>query len=163
MNRCKKLLNSVVLAALGAVVMPAALFSSPAAAQTAQIPNTQNEAANGGRNFPVGTLRGQFMVVNYPQIQLDGRAEQLSPGARIMSANRMLVMPASITGQNLLVNYTRDAAGLVREVWILTPEEAATKRATADRPLFNFWPFVAESGPRDDGNTPFDQLPRYGQ
>src|SRR5215469_10572160 len=46
MNRCKKLLNSAVLAALCAVVVPAALFSSSAAAQTAQIPNTQNEAAN---------------------------------------------------------------------------------------------------------------------
>jgi len=164
MNRCKKLLDSVLLAALGAVLMPAALFSSPAAAQTAQIPNTQNEAANGGRNFPVGTLRGQFMVVNYPQIQLDGNTEQLAPGARIISANRMLVMPASITGQNLLVNYTRDAAGLVRDVWILTPEEAATKRASAEKPLLNFWPFVAsDSSPRDDGKTPFDQLPRYGQ
>ena len=163
MNRCKNLLNSVVLAAFGAVLVPAALFSSSATAQTAQIPNTQNEAANGGRNFPVGTLRGQFMVVNYPEIQLDGKAERLSPGGRIMSANRMLVMPASITGQNLLVNYTRDAAGLVREVWILTPDEAATKRASAEKPLLNFWPFVADSGPRDDGKTPFDQLPRYGQ
>lgn len=157
MNRCKNFLNYVVLAALSAVLMPAA-------AQTAPIPNTQNEAANGGRNFPTGTLRGQFMVVNYPEIQLDGRAERLSPGARIMSATRMLVMPASITGQNLLVNYTRDAAGLVREVWILTPEEAATKRASAEKPLLNFWPFVAsDNSPRDDGKTPFDQLPRYGQ
>ncbi|MBO9513595.1 MAG: hypothetical protein J7549_05700 [Variovorax sp.] len=157
MNRCKTFLNALLSAALCAVV-------ASAAAQTAIIPDTQNEAANGGRNFPAGTLRGQFMVVNYPEIQLDGKAERLSPGARIMSATRMLVMPASITGQNLLVNYTRDAAGLVREVWILTPGEAATKRASADKPLLNFWPFVAsDNGPRDDGKTPFDQLPRYGQ
>jgi hypothetical protein len=124
---------------------------------------TQNEAANGGRNFPAGTLRGRFMVMNPPEIQLDGQAERLSPGARILGANRMLVMPASITGQNFLVNYTRDATGLVREVWILTPDEAKAKRASAERPLFNFWPFVADSGPRDDGKTPFDQLPKYGQ
>ena len=100
------------------------------------------------------------MVVNSPEIQLDGQAERLAPGARIRSAQRMLVMPASITGQNLLVNYTRDAAGLVREVWILTPEEAQAKRETAEKPLLNFWPFVANSGPRDDGKTPFDQLPK---
>jgi hypothetical protein len=142
--------------------MPAAtLYSASAAAQLQDPSATQNEAANGGRNFPNGTLRGKFMVVNAPEIQLDGQPERLSPGARILGANRMLVMPASITGQNLLVNYTRDAAGLVREVWILTPDEAKAKRASAEKPLLNFWPFVADSGPRDDGKTPFDQLPKY--
>jgi hypothetical protein len=134
MNRCKNPMRFLMLAALSAMLVPAG-------AQTVPIPNTQNEAAQGGRNFPTGTLRGQFMVVAWPQIQLAGQAEQLAPGARIMSANRMLVMPASITGQNLLVNYKRDAAGLVHDVWILTPGEAATDRASADRPLFNFWPF----------------------
>jgi hypothetical protein len=164
MNRCKNSLNAFVLVALSAVLAPAAaLFSSNAAAQLADIPNTQNEAANGGRNFPVGTLRGKFMVVNPPEIVLDGQPERLSPGARITGANRMLVMPAAIIGQNLLVNYTRDAAGLVREVWILTPDEAQAKRASAEKPLLNFWPFVANSGPRDDGKTPFDQLPKYGE
>ncbi len=139
------------------------VFAKRCRAVAGQSPATQNEAANGGRNFPVDTLRGQFMVVNPPEIVLDGQAERLSPGARIMSANRMLVMPAAITGQNLLVNYTRDAAGLVRQVWILTPDEANAKRASADKPLLNFWPFVAKSGPHDDGKTPFDQLPKYGQ
>lgn len=164
MNRCKNSLSALVLVALSAVIAPAAaLFSPHAAAQVADIPNSQNEAANGGRNFPVGTLRGKFMVVNPPEIVLDGQSERLSPGARILGANRMLVMPAAITGQNLLVNYTRDAAGLVREVWILTPDEAQAKRASAEKPLLNFWPFVANSGPRDDGKTPFDQLPKYGE
>ncbi len=164
MNRCKNSLNALLLVALSAVLAPAAtVFSPNAAAHGAEIPNSQNEAANGGRNLPVGTLRGQFMVVNSPEIVLDGKSERLSPGARIMAANRMLVMPAAITGQNLLVNYTRDAAGMVREVWILTPEEAQAKRASAEKPLLNFWPFVANSGPRDDGKTPFDQLPKFGE
>ncbi|RZL94315.1 MAG: hypothetical protein EOP82_05260 [Variovorax sp.] len=158
MNRCKTPCNALILVALCALLAPAAaLFATNAAAQT------QNEAAFGGRNFPNGTLRGKFMVMNAPEIVLDGQAERLSPGAKIFSAQRMLVMPASITGQNLLVNYTRDAAGLVRDVWILTPAEAQAKRETAERPLFNFWPFVASSGPRDDGKTPFDQLPKYGE
>ncbi|MGJ7510637.1 hypothetical protein [Variovorax sp. GT1P44] len=162
MNRCKNPLNALILVALSAVLMPAAaLYSASAAAQLQDPSATQNEATNGGRNFPNGTLRGKFMVVNAPEIVLDGQAERLSPGARILGANRMLVMPASITGQNLLVNYTRDAAGMVREVWILTPDEARAKRASAEKPLLNFWPFVADSGPRDDGKTPFDQLPKY--
>ena len=154
MNRCNSLPIALLSIALCALLAPAA----------AQEPvQSQNEAARGGRNFPIGTLRGRFMVVNTPEIQLDGQPERLSPGARIRSAQQMLVMPAALTGQNLLVNYKRDAAGMVSEVWILTPEEAQAKRATAEKPLLNFWPFVADTGPRDDGKTPFDQLPRYGQ
>ena len=164
MNRCKASLHTLISAVPGLALALAAGFSSPQAqAQAVPVPQTQNEAAAGGRNFPIGTLRGKFMVLNTPEILLDGQNERLSPGARIRGPQQMLVMPASITGQNLLVNYTRDAAGLVREVWILTPEEARAKRETAEKPLLNFWPFVANSGPRDDGKTPFDQLPRYGQ
>jgi hypothetical protein len=157
MNRCKAIASILFLTA------SAALFAIPAAAQTETIPQTQNEAAAGGRTFPVNTLRGSFMVVNAPQIELDGNTEQLAPGARIISADRMLVMPAAITGQKLLVNYRRDSAGMVHDVWILTPDEANAKRASADKPLLNFWPFVANSGPHDDGKTPFNQLPKYGQ
>jgi hypothetical protein len=155
MNRCSNPLSALVFVALCAVLVPAAAQD--------ELSPTQNEAEAGGRTFPIGTLRGSFMVVNPPEIQLDGQPERLAPGSRIRSAERMLVMPAAITGQNLLVNYTRDINGMVREVWILTPDEAQAKRASADRPFFNFWPFVANSGPRDDGKTPFDQLPKYGQ
>ena len=166
MNRCPtpgaRLPAKALLA--GLLLAGTALLCGPAAAQPLDPASTQNEAANGGRNFPPGTLRGRFMVVNAPEIQLDGQSERLSPGARIRSAERMLVMPAAITGQKLLVNYTRDAAGMVRDVWILSPDEARAKRASAEKPLLNFWPFVADSGPRDDGKTPFNQLPTpFGQ
>ena len=154
MNRCNPPWSALILVALCGVLAPAA----------AQEPvQTQNEAALGGRNFPVGTLRGRFMVVNAPEIQLDGEAKQLSPGARIYSAPRRLVMPAYLTGENLLVNYKLDPYGRVSEVWILTPEEAQAKRESAEKPFLNFWPFVAASGPRDDGRTPFDQLPKFGE
>ena len=164
MNRCKATLHTLISTAPCVLLAIAAnLYTAQAQAQAFPVPQTQNEAALGGRNFPIGTLRGKFMVLNTPEILLDGQNERLAPGARIRSAQQMLVMPAAITGQNLLVNYTRDAAGLVREVWILTPEEASAKRETAEKPLLNFWPFVANSGPRDDGKTPFDQLPKYGE
>lgn len=168
MNRCDSPAGAPGLLARAALscalLAPALPWSADAAAQTAApVPQTQNEAALGGRNFPVGTLRGRLQVVNWPDIRLDGQPDRLSPGARILSADHMLVMPAAITGQDLLVNYTRDAAGLVREVWILTPGEARAERASVERPLLNFWPFAASSGPRDDGRTPFEQLPKYGQ
>ncbi|MEO7241697.1 MAG: hypothetical protein ABIW85_02200 [Variovorax sp.] len=132
-------------------------------AQAQGVAPTQNEAALGGRNFPVGTLRGRMIVLEAPNIELDGQPDRLSPGARIRSPQQMMLTPAALIGQKLLVNYTRDAAGMVREVWILTPEETRAKRASNEKPLFNFWPFVANTGPRDDGKTPFNQLPRYGQ
>ena len=70
-------------------------------------------------------------ALNPPEILLDGSNERLSPGARIRSAQHMLVMPASITGQNLLVNYIREIGGSLSEVWVLTEAEAAVKRPTA--------------------------------
>ncbi len=162
MNRCQAPSGALV----ASLALAALLVGGTAAAQTAPIPNTQNEAANGGRNFPVGTLRGSFMVVNAPQITLDSNPEQMAPGGHIFSATRMLVTPASITGQNLLVNYTRDAAGMVNNVWILTPGEADAQRATASSgKLLNFWPFVARSAPAPEPTplTPYNQLPKYGQ
>jgi hypothetical protein len=150
MNRCKKKTRKTFapLALCAALAGAAGLLYLPlsAHAQTeVPVPQTQNEAAVGGRNFPIGTLRGQFMVLNGPDVQLDGQPDRLAPGARIRSAQNMLVMSGAIAGQNLLVNYTRDAAGLLREVWILTPDEASTQRASVERPLLNFWPFVSSS------------------
>jgi hypothetical protein len=164
MNRCQRTTAPAPIPALlTALALVAAFAWAPSAvAQTLEAP-LQNEAAAGGRNFPEGTLRGQFMVVAAPEIQLDGKADRLSPGARIRSAENMVVTTGAINGQNLLVNYTRDPAGLVREVWILTPVEASVRRVSADRPFLNFWPFVTASGATDDGKTPFNQLPTFGQ
>ncbi|MGJ7489000.1 hypothetical protein [Variovorax sp. ZT4R33] len=166
MNRCQRTAApgpSAALSVLSVLVMLAALACPPAV--WAQTPDAvvQNEATAGGRNFPEGTLRGQMMVLAAPEIQLDGRPDRLSPGARIRSAENMVVTTGAVTGQNLLVNYTRDPAGLVREVWILTATEASAKRVSAGRPFLNFWPFVAASGATDDGKTPFNQLPAFGQ
>ena len=164
MKRCALPLNTRILIALGALLAPAAaVFTGNVHAQAVPVPQTQFEAAAGGRNFPVGTLRGKFMVLAPPEIKLDGDLERMSPGARIRSAQNMMVMPAAIIGQNLLVNYTRDASNLVSQVWILTADEARAERESAEKPFLNFWPFVANSGPRDDGKTPFDQLPKFGQ
>ncbi len=167
MNRCNGRaggpLFSISLIALGALLYAAgAVGAADAIAQTGPEP-TQNEALLGGRNFPAGALRGSFMVLNAPEIQLDGQPDRLAPGVRIRSAHNLLVLASNLTGQNLLVNYTRDAAGLVRDVWLLTPQEARAERASVERPLLNFWPFVTSAGPRDDGKTPFDQLPKFGE
>ncbi len=146
MNRCKKkptnALTSIALCT--AAIAAAGLFAAAASAQDEiPRPQTQNESLVGGRVFPVGTLRGKFMVTSAPDVELDGKPDRLSAGARIRSDQNMLVMPGAIIGQKYLVNYTRDAAGLLREVWILTPAEATASRESLNKPFLNVWPFTS--------------------
>ncbi|MDM0043195.1 hypothetical protein QTH91_01750 [Variovorax dokdonensis] len=139
MNRClpHALISTFLL--LGALAPLA-----NAQTQAIDLPiNTQNEAAAGGRNFPPGTLRGEATFLTPPLLELDGKPTRLSPGSRIQSAQRMLVQPAALAGQSFVVNYTRDATGGLRDVWLLSAEEAGAKRAGAEKPFLNFWPFVS--------------------
>jgi hypothetical protein len=79
------------------------------------------------RNFPPNALRGALVVVDPPQVMINGLAAQLAPGARIHGANNMLLMSGTLAGQKLLVHYTLDAQGALHEVWVLTSAEAARK------------------------------------
>lgn len=99
-------------------------------------------AAQTSRPFPATALRGELVVIQPPDVQLNGEPTRLSPGSRIRGANNLVQMSASLAGQALLVHYTREPAGLVHDVWILTPEEAARKPwpttpEDAQRWLFN--------------------------
>lgn len=162
MNRCPAIFSRKTLFVTAATAF--LLLQLPAARAQDEALQGQPEAAVGGRNFPLNALRGEIAFGAPPMIQLDGQAARLSPGVRIQNAQRMLAPPASLVGQSYVVNYTKEAtSGMVNQVWILTAAEAGTKRAGAERPFLNFWPFVANTGPRDDGNTPYHQLPGYGQ
>ena len=79
------------------------------------------------RPFPPSAKRGTLVVTAPPQVLIDGRSEQLSPGARIKSVNNLLVLSASLVGTPVLVNYVRDPQGLIHEVWILSAQEAQQK------------------------------------
>lgn len=80
------------------------------------------------RNFPPNTLRGAIVFGDLPSITLNGQAAQLSPGSRVRGADNAVVMPPSIAGNKLLVHYTLDVGDTrVKDVWILTPDEAAIK------------------------------------
>jgi hypothetical protein len=106
-------MNTMYRCALAAVL--AATLAAPAVAQIQ-------------RDFPQNALRGAIVVGDFPQITLNGREAMLAPGSRIRNQDNLIVMAASLTGARLLVNYTFDiAGGLVRDVWILRPEEAAVR------------------------------------
>jgi hypothetical protein len=79
------------------------------------------------RNFPQTALRGAIVVGTAPEISVNGQLARLAPAARIRDGNNMAVMPSALYGGKFLVHYTVDNSGLVKDVWILTPEEAARK------------------------------------
>ena len=107
-------MNTMYRCALTAIVVASSLVA-PASAQTQRV-------------FPPNTLRGAIVFGDYPTLTLNGRASQLSPGSRVRGADNMAVMPPAIAGTKLLVHYTVDAtSNLVKDVWILTPDEAAIK------------------------------------
>jgi hypothetical protein len=86
------------------------------------------------RNFPPNALRGELIVGELPQVAVNGVSGSLAPGARIRGQNNMLQMSSTLVGAKLLVHYTLDTSGQVKDVWILTTEEAA-KRPWPRTPL----------------------------
>jgi hypothetical protein len=105
MYRCASALSAAALALF---------FSSPCPAQAQ-------------RNFPPNALRGELVVGEVPQVSVNGVSGSLAPGARIRGQNNMLQMSGSLVGAKLLVHYTLDTAGQVKDVWILTADEAAKR------------------------------------
>ena len=79
------------------------------------------------RPFPPTALRGAIVVVQPPEISLNGRPMRLAPGARIRDRNNMLAMSGPLIGEKLTVHYTIDIDGDVRDVWILTADELARR------------------------------------
>ncbi len=66
---------------------------------------------------------GVLRIVNPPDALLDGKPARLSPGSRIRGTNNLMVMSATLVGQDLKVLYTLEPTGLVHEVWIMTMRE----------------------------------------
>lgn len=97
-----------------ALTLAASLACLPASAQLA-------------RHFPTDALRGTLAIGNPPEATLNGAPARLGAGARVRGADNLLKMPATLAGQKFLVHYTLDPQGLVQEVWILRPDEAAKK------------------------------------
>jgi hypothetical protein len=130
MNRCTHRLPHHLIAALllAAASLPA-LAQSEAAGDTLTLP---------GREFPKAVLRGELVVLTPPEITMDGKPERLSPGARIRGADNLLLMSGALVNQKLVVNYVREPAGQVHQVWILTEDEAKLGQRSLLQRLFNW-------------------------
>ncbi|WP_049871329.1 hypothetical protein [Ramlibacter tataouinensis] len=84
------------------------------------------------REAPKDVKPARLKVTAAPQALVNGRPDRLSPGARIRNLNNLVVLPASLAGQDLPMVYRRDAAGLVHEVWLLSEAEYARLGGTRD-------------------------------
>lgn len=129
MSRCKiSLCKKTLTVALGATL--AFAFSTAAIAQP--------------RVFPNNTLRGKLSFGEYPAVTLNGKAATLTPGSRVRTTENLIVPAASLTGAKWLVHYTVDMGGeQVRDVWLLTPEEAAIRRWPTTPEQAASWTFDA--------------------
>jgi len=102
----------MIRCALAAIVFACGVVAQTASAQMLRV-------------FPPNTLRGSVVFGEMPTLLLNGKPAQLSPGSRVRGANNMLVMPPTIAGAKFLVHYTLDVGtDRVRDIWILTPDEA---------------------------------------
>jgi hypothetical protein len=122
MQRC-----AFVLALLWATVFATAAF--------AQAP----------RNFPATALRGEIVVIQPPEIALNGKPARLAPGARIRGVDNLMLMSAAMVGQRLVVHYTRDSSGQLLDVWLLSTAELARKPWPTSPAEAAAWSFNADA------------------
>ena len=76
------------------------------------------------RGAPLGVKPALIAVsATPPIIQVDGKDDRFSPGARIRDRDNRLVLTGGLAGKTVYSVYKRDASGLVHEVWLLNEEE----------------------------------------
>ena len=97
------------------------------------------------RNFPATALRGELVVTQAPEILLNRQPARLAPGARIRAADNLMQMSGALTGQRLLVHYTRDSLGQLLDVWVLTAAEASRRPWPSTPEQAATWVFNADA------------------
>ena len=97
--------------------------------------------AHAQRVFQQDALRGELVVTQPPEALLNGRPVRLAPGVRIRGASNTIQLSGALLGQKLLVNYTLDPAGDLRDVWVLTEAELARKPWPMSREQAQSWVF----------------------
>ena len=100
----------------GALLVCLCLFAAGAHAQTRNIPEQAKDGA---------ITHLQDMIVS-----INGVAVRLAPGAQIRDQENRLVVPTAVPPGSQ-VKYLLDQSGFVRQVWILTPEEARQPAASS--------------------------------
>jgi hypothetical protein len=77
--------------------------------------------------LPENARYGELKGVQYPEAKIGKLVLRLAPGARIYNTQNLVIMPATLP-QKANVLYRLDTSGDIIELWLLTPEEAATAK-----------------------------------
>jgi hypothetical protein len=76
------------------------------------------------RSIPDEAKRGVMRHVYDMVVEIDGTSKRLAPSAQIRDPSNRIVVPTALPAGSQ-VKYLLNAEGLVRQVWILSPAEAA--------------------------------------
>ena len=76
------------------------------------------------RTIPKDAQRAEIRHVQTNMVELNGQRALLAPGAQIRDTSNRIIVPTALPA-GALVKFRLDGEGHVREVWILTPQEAA--------------------------------------
>jgi hypothetical protein len=86
------------------------------------------------RSIPEQAKDGQIRHLQEMIVSIDGVAVRLAPGVQIRDQDNRLMLPTAIPA-GAQVKYLLDTDGQVRQVWVLTPDEA--KQAAAKNEAVN--------------------------
>jgi type II secretory pathway component PulM len=78
------------------------------------------------RTIPDDAQRGSLSHVAEMTVEIDGTRRQIAPGGQIRDQSNRVILPSAVAPGSL-VKYRLDGDGMVQQVWILTPEEAAQR------------------------------------
>ena len=81
-------------------------------------------AAHAGRFLPQNAQVGQINGHHYPEVKIGGEIYRLVPGVRIYDTFNRIIVPTQLP-QSAKVFYQLAPGGLVIQMWLPTPEEAA--------------------------------------
>jgi hypothetical protein len=76
------------------------------------------------RTIPKDAKLGELRYLEAMVVEIDGRPQNLAPGAQIRDPENRIVVPASLADRSQ-VRYLVDGSGMVVRVWILSPREKA--------------------------------------
>ncbi|HEY9023842.1 MAG TPA: hypothetical protein VIP05_06050 [Burkholderiaceae bacterium] len=130
MNRCAPFLLALALSGVASAQSSSEVMTVPVPGKSTTTTTTVTTTSTSDgqavqRNFPKEALRGTIVFFAPPAIKLNDVNTQMAPAYRIHGTNNLLVMSAQLNGMKATVDYTTDVQGQVREVWILSPAEAA--------------------------------------
>ena len=76
------------------------------------------------RTIPANATHGLIRHVEEMTVEIDGKAQRLSPGAQIRDAENRMIRPAALS-ERVDAKYLLDGTGMVHRVWVLSAREKA--------------------------------------